>query len=130
MTFRFNGTYFGLSVLLLAILVIIGVFVADQVIRPFVGDVLVVIWIYTVVQSFLAISTKKAAWSVLIFACTVETLQYFEITKRLALEDGSITAIIIGTTFDWLDFVAYGLGCFITLAVERICRLKHLRENS
>ena len=79
----FNRTYFYLAVLLFLIEVYIAIFVKDQFIRPFGGDVLVVILIYCFVRAFWKINTNIAALSVFIFACTVEGLQYFNLIDRL-----------------------------------------------
>ena len=68
----FNRKYFYLTVLLFLIEVCIAVFIDDQFIRPFVGDVLVVILLYCFVKSFLKISSNVAALSIFIFACAIE----------------------------------------------------------
>ncbi len=114
----FNRKYFYLTVLLFLIEVFIAVFIDDQFIRPFVGDVLVVILIYCFVKSFWKIRANVAALSVFVFACAVEGLQYLNIVDRLGLRQYKVLAIILGTTFDWKDIFAYALGTAIILAWE------------
>ncbi len=125
--FKFNSNYFRLSSLLLLILVVIAVFVNDRFIRPFLGDVLVVIWMYTFFKSFLNLTPKIIAGSVLAFACTVELLQYFELVKLLGLKGNRVAEVVIGSTFDWFDFMAYCLGCLIILSGETIFRARQSR---
>lgn len=116
----FNRKYFYLAVLLFLIEVYIAVFVNDQFIRPFGGDVLVVILIYCCVKAFWKINTTIAALSVFIFACTVEGLQYFNLIDRLGWRQYPLLVIIIGTTFSWEDIFAYAIGTAIALIGESL----------
>ena len=68
----FNQKYFYLTVVLFLIEVFIALFINDQFIRPFVGDVLVVILIYCFVKSFWKVRANVAALSVFGFACAIE----------------------------------------------------------
>ena len=72
--FSFNPKYFYLSIVLFFVEVFIGVWIHDSVIRPFGGDVLVVILIYCLIRSFLRIQTTVAITSVFVFACIIEGL--------------------------------------------------------
>ncbi len=116
--FRFNWKYFSWTILLFAIEVCIALFVNDKIIRPHIGDLLVVILIYCFVKSFLNISVWAAAISVLIFSYVVEILQYFEVVKLLGLAHSHSARVIIGTTFNWIDIWAYTAGILIVLFVE------------
>lgn len=116
--FRFSWKYFSWTILLFAIEVCIALFVNDRVIRPHIGDLLVVILIYCFVKSFLNISVRTAAISVLIFSYLVEVLQYFEVVKLLGLAHSHSARVIIGTTFNWIDIWAYTVGILIVLFVE------------
>jgi len=114
----FNRQYFYLTVLLFLIEVAIAVFFDDQFIRPFVGDMLVVILIYSFVRTFWKIKANVAALSVLVFACFIEGLQYLNLIDKLGWRQYKVLAIILGTTFDWKDILAYVLGTTIILAWE------------
>ena len=116
--FTFNRKYFYLTVLFFLIEVYIAIFINDQLIRPFVGDVLVVILIYCFVKSFWKIRSNLAAISVFGFACAIEGLQYLNLVDRLGLSQNKLLATILGTTFDWKDIFAYALGTVIILVVE------------
>jgi hypothetical protein len=117
---KFNRVYFILSVLLFGIEILIAKFVHDQFIRPYVGDLLVVILIYCFIKSFLDTPVLPTALFVLLFSYTVETLQYFHIVERLGLQESKFARIIIGTSFEWIDMVAYTLGIIFVLCFEKI----------
>jgi Protein of unknown function (DUF2809) len=106
----FNAKYFYATIILLLVEIFIGVFVKDAFIRPFGGDVLVVILIYCFIKSFWNVPAVKTALAIFGFACLVEGLQYFQIVDRLGLRKYPLLAIIIGTSFAWEDIVAYGAG--------------------
>ena len=85
MMLQFNKTYFGLTILLFAVEVFIALYVHDDFIRPYVGDVLVVVLIYCCIQSFLKVAVMPTAVFVLFFAIGIETLQYCNLVERLGL---------------------------------------------
>lgn len=124
---RFEPYYFAWSVVLFLVELCIAVFVDDAFIRPYVGDVLVVILIYAVVRAFFRVAILPAAIAVLIFAFGVEILQYFKIVEVLGLESSAIARTVIGTTFVWEDLVAYTVGIAILLGLERAIG-RHKRE--
>lgn len=117
---HFNKNYFLLTILLFVIEVCIALFVHDNFIRPYFGDVLVVILIYCFVKSFLNVPVIKTAIAVLLFAFLVETLQYFAIIEILGLQDNRLAQTVIGTSFAWEDILAYIAGSVIVIIFERI----------
>ncbi|MEO0408134.1 MAG: DUF2809 domain-containing protein [Cyanobacteria bacterium P01_A01_bin.135] len=117
MTFR---PYYALwAIFLFLVEVVIALYVRDDFIRPYVGDVLVVILIYAVVRALFRVSIFPAALGVLLFAFGVEILQYFKIVEVLGLGSSAIARTVIGTTFVWEDFLAYTIGCIILLGLEK-----------
>ncbi len=124
--FHFNKTYFLLTLLLFVIELLIGFFVHDQFVRPYIGDMLVVILIYCFIKSFCNTSVWATAIGVLIFSYTVEILQYFKVVEMLGLQKFAIARIIIGTSFSWLDLLVYSIGIAIVLWVE----LKFVQEKN
>jgi hypothetical protein len=87
-------------------------------VRPFVGDVLVVILIYYFIQSFWKIQPVKAMTGVFVFACLVEGLQYLNIVDGLGLRPYKLLVIILGSSFDWGDILAYAVGSGIVISWE------------
>lgn len=116
MTYRRN--YFIATIILFIIEVLIALFVRDRFIRPYGGDVLVVILIYCFVRAFFKVGVLPAAIGVLIFAFAVEVLQYFKIVDVIGLGHSRLARIIIGTDFAWHDLLAYAGGIAIVLAAE------------
>ncbi|MBW4507106.1 MAG: DUF2809 domain-containing protein [Scytonematopsis contorta HA4267-MV1] len=116
--FTFNKKYFYLTILLFLIEVCIAVFVNDNFIRPFIGDVLVVILIYCFVRAFWNINSSIVALSVFAFSCTIEVLQYFNFVNHLGLQKNKILAVALGSTFDWKDIIAYAIGMVTILWLE------------
>ena len=107
---HFNKHYFFLAVLLLFIEVLIALFVNDSIIRPYGGDLIVVVLIYCTVKAFLPFQSVYVALGVLCFAYTIEVSQYFSIIQHLGLGDNSFAKTLIGTRFSWGDMLAYTLA--------------------
>jgi len=126
---KFNKKYFIVSFIFLLVLVYIALFINDQFIRPFLGDVLVVGWLYLFLKSFIKIQSNKLANAVLIFACVLEVAQFYNLVAVLGLGHIKIARIIIGSTFDWLDILAYTIGWIFILLIERY-RLKLYRNKN
>lgn len=114
--------------MLFIIEVLIAALVNDSFIRPFFGDVLVVILIYFFVRLFTNIKHVYAVPGVFIFSCFVEISQYFNLLSHLNLQDNKFAGIIMGTTFNAMDFPAYFLGTLIILAPPIMMRF-HKRKS-
>jgi Protein of unknown function (DUF2809) len=122
--FKFNPKYFYSTILLLLIEIFIGAYVRDSFVRPFVGDVLVVVLVYCFIQSFWRIQPIKAITGVFVFACIVEGLQYLNIVNKLGLRQYKLLVIILGSSFDWGDILAYAVGSAIVILTESKLRMK------
>lgn len=124
----FRPIYFYWTIGLFFVEVLIALFVHDGIIRPLVGDVLVVILIYCFIRTFWRIKVNVTIAAVFLFACLVEGLQFIQIVDRLGLSQNKVASVIIGTAFDWKDIVAYAIGCAIVYYCEhqtpKIRRLK------
>ncbi len=115
---RFQWCYALLNLVLLVLIVAIACLVHDGFIRPFIGDVLITIWIYLLLHTWLLISVKPLACGVLVFCFSIEIAQYCHLVKHLGLEHYAVAKIIIGTTFDPMDLLAYGWGWLIIVGTE------------
>jgi hypothetical protein len=118
--FNFHKYYFLLALLLLAIEVFIGFYMHDAVIRPYGGDFLVVILLYCLVKSFTNIPVLLTAGWVLFFAYSVEVMQYFHLIRLLGLQNSKAAAILLGTSFSFIDLLTYTLGILLVIAVENM----------
>lgn len=117
--FKFNLKYFLLALLLFVTEVLIALYIHDQIIRPYIGDVLVVILMYYSVKAILNFTVKKTAIGVLIISFIIEGLQYLNIVEKLGLQENKIASTVIGTSFSWVDICAYIIGFFLVLIFER-----------
>ena len=127
---KFNRPYFVLAALIFAVEILIAIFAHDRIIRPYVGDVLVVILIYCAVKAFLDTPVLTTALSVLAFSFVIEGLQYLNIVERLGLQNSTIAATIIGTSFAWNDIIAYIIGIIPVLLFEKIILIRNLKGNA
>ncbi len=116
----FSKKYLILTLLLFLTEVLIALFAHDKIIRPYFGDLLVVILLYCLVKSFINWSITITALSALLFSYLVETLQYFHLVHRLGLDHSKIANIVIGNYFAWADILAYTLGILIVLGIEKL----------
>ena len=106
-----------ISLLLLGTEVLIGLFGQGWV-RIYLGDVLVVILLYTIVRT--VIPNKKIKWFIiptviLAFAFIVEFLQLWGFCDRFGITN-ELLRIIIGTGFSTIDLIGYLIGiipCYI-----------------
>lgn len=114
----FNKNYFLLTLLIFFIEVLIALYVNDKFIRPYLGDVLVVILIYCFIKTFLKLPVKTVLLFVLIFSFTVELLQFFNIVAKLGLAKYKIARLVIGTSFSWIDLLCYSIGILIIFMIE------------
>lgn len=105
--------YLLLTVLLLCIEVVIALFVHDRFIRPYMGDVLVVVVIYTFIRIFIPEKLRLLPLYIFVFAAGVEGLQYLQIVDRLGLQNNPFLRILIGSVFDWKDIGCYAVGCLL-----------------
>lgn len=125
MTLAFSLQYLLLTALLFGCEVFIALFVRDKIIRPLVGDALVVVLIYCFLKIFLNSDYRKIAVGVFLFACAIEILQYFDYVRLLGLENNPVLSVALGRSFEWLDFAAYFAGFLLILFTERFARRKN-----
>ena len=105
--------------LLLGIEILIGLYATGW-IRNYLGDVLVVVLIYTIIRTIRPVKPEK--WyilptAILIFAFAVEFLQLWGICDRFGITN-KLLRIIIGTGFSVGDLASYAIGVLPCYVVE------------
>jgi Protein of unknown function (DUF2809) len=130
MKFRFSKKYAAISVGLFAVETFIALFIHDRVIRPFVGDMLVVILIFAGCRSVIEVDNFRLALCVLIFSFAVEVGQYFDLISILGLQRNRLARIIIGTTYDFHDLLAYAAGVLLICAIGLLAKYFSSRQLS
>lgn len=124
--------YIILTIILLTIEVLIALFIHDDFVRPYIGDVLVVMVIYTFIRIFVPEKVKMLPSYILCFAVVVEVLQYFRIVEMLGLQDNRFFSVLIGSVFDIKDIICYAVGCILIVAgqiVHKLCRKAKERKE-
>ncbi len=116
---RFQLRYFIWFLLLLGVEISIALFVHDKIVRPYIGDFLVVILVYCFLRAFTLLAVMRAGVISLIFAYVVETMQLFNVAERLGLKSGDIGYVVLGSSFSWTDLLMYSLGIATVLFLER-----------
>lgn len=119
-----RAVYLIAALVILAAEIFIGVCVRDDFFRPYFGDVLVVILIYCAIRVVFPTGIKLLPLYVFIFALMVEFLQLANIVDLLGIPRTSIVAIMVGTSFSFIDIICYAVGCEIIYITELIIK-KH-----
>ena len=91
----------------------IALFVRDKFIRPYVGDMLVGVLLYTCIRIVLPEKPRLLPLYVFMLSTCVEILQGMNIVERLGLQENRFFSVLIGTTFDVKDILCYGVGCVL-----------------
>ena len=110
--------YLIIFILLLTIEILIALFVHDSFVRPFVGDILVVVLICAFLRIFIPDKIRLLPVFATLFAVTVEALQYFDFVKLLGLENNPVISTALGRTFDTRDILCYIIGGALFFAAE------------
>lgn len=127
-TNKLRITYILIFILLFAIEVSIALFVHDNFVRPFIGDVLVVMLVCVFLRIFVPEKVKLMPVFATLFAVLIEALQYFDFVKLLGLENNPIISTALGRTFDIRDIICYIIGGVLFFAAEIILR-RSAREH-
>ena len=115
-----------LTVLLSEIL--IALFVNDNFVRPYVGDMLVTVLICCFVRIFFPTGVKLLPVYVFLFASAVEVCQYFDIVKLFGLEGNRFISVLLGRTFSLADILCYAAGCILFFGAE-LCIRRSLKNT-
>lgn len=122
--FKFDKKSFLIASILFFVEVIIALFIKDKIIRPFVGDILVVIFVYYFIKSFIKVKPINIAIFTLLFSFLIEFLQYFNFVNLIGLGHNKAARIIIGTSFSWIDLVCYFIGFILLFIIDKDLRVK------
>lgn len=120
--------FLGAALLLLAVEVIIALFVHDAVIRPYGGDVIVVVFVWCAVRAVIPEKFRFLWLFVFLFACFVEFTQYIKLVSLLGLENNRFFSVLLGTSFSWTDIACYALGT-VPVALHDMLTAKRKTET-
>jgi len=121
MKFKFSLKYLLLTIFIFLVEVLIATVLKNQFfIRAYLGDVIVVMLLYTFVKSFFIINDAKLILAIFAFSCVVEFAQFFNIAEKLGFKPGSLMYIVIGNSFSWIDILCYAVGCLLLYLFMKI----------
>lgn len=99
--------------------VAIALFVRDRFVRPYLGDVLAVVLVYCGLRAVLPLRVLPAAVLAFAIGALIEFGQAVNLLDLIGLRGNPVIAVVLGGSFEWLDFVAYAAGALLALAAER-----------
>lgn len=126
---KFRIAYAIVTVLLIAVEVCIALFVHDSFVRPYLGDAIVVIPVYTFVRIFFPTRFRLLPLYVFLFACCVEVSQAFHLVNLLELGNSAFFCTLLGTSFAWADIPCYAAGCVLLGIYEVFLRRRLSRPS-
>lgn len=113
--------YLLLFFLLLCIEILIGLFVHDRFIRPYIGDVFVIVLLCCFVRILLPTKPVGLGLYMILAGVTAELLQLIQLDALLHI-DGTWLGVIFGSTFDLRDILCYAVGGGLFFASEQCCK--------
>ncbi|MBQ7044032.1 MAG: DUF2809 domain-containing protein [Clostridia bacterium] len=112
-------SFLAVFVLLLAVEVLIALFVHDDFVRPYVGDMIVTVVVWSFLRIIFPDRFKLMSLYVMIFAILVEVGQYFHYTELLGITN-PVLVTMMGTSFAWADIACYAVGCVIAAVADTV----------
>ena len=100
--------------------ILIALFVRDDFIRPYGGDILVTVLICAAVRIVFPTGVRLLPVWVFLFAAAVEIGQYFDFVTLLGLGNIAFFRILLGSTFSPADLICYAVGCVLFWAGEKL----------
>ena len=119
--------YLVIFVLLFICELLIARFYFSDFVRSYLGDVFVVILLWSFVRIFVPEKIRLLPLWVFIFACLIETGQSFNYTELLGVNEYPLLCTLMGTSFAWGDIFSYLAGSIFCGAVE-VVRYKRNRK--
>ena len=123
-------TYLIFTIILLTVEVLIALFIHDDFVRPYIGDVLVVMVLYTFIRIFVPEKIKMLPSYILCLAVLVEILQYFRVVELLGLQDNRFFSVLIGSVFDMKDIICYALGCTLIVIGQMVYKMSRISPKN
>lgn len=115
---RFDIKAFLIFIFIFVLEVLIALFVNDSFIRPYGGDILVVMLMYYFIKAFVQTKHIYIIIPILLFAYLVEFAQYCNLVDVLGIQN-KILRVVIGSAFSWIDMLCYTIGATICYIIDR-----------
>lgn len=113
--------YIAIAIMLIGIEFVIGLFVHDKIIRPYVGDIIVVVILYAIVRAVTPRLKQPVAAYVFVFSAAYEFTQMLPLVDVLGIHN-QFLRVLMGTSFSWMDIVCYLIGCSFCFGQDLVIR--------
>lgn len=119
MKLQINRNYLAIAHALFLTELAIAFIIKTGFIRYTFGDYLVVILLYAIIRGCTNLKVWVSALVVLLIAYTIELLQLTPFLSYFNLQDSFTAKLILGSTFQIGDIIAYTLGILTVLFIEQ-----------
>ena len=106
------------GVALLIIEVLIALYVRDGFVRPYLGDVLVVILLHCLVRTLFPTGVRLLPLYLFLLAAAVELAQLLDVLSLLGVGTESVLRVVFGSVFSWRDVLCYLAGAALCAGVD------------
>lgn len=117
--FRKRLIFLAVFVFLFFVEVLIALYVHDDFVRPYVGDMIVTVVVWAFARIVFPDRFKLMSLYVMVFAILVEVGQYFNYVDLLGITN-PILVTMMGTSFAWADIACYAVGCVVAAVADYI----------
>jgi len=104
-------------ILLICLFVIERTFIGFA--RGFIGDVVIVMFIYSFLKIIKNFNSLKLGICVLGFSFLIEIAQLLDVITKLGIQENQLTNLLFGSVFDPLDLLAYTIGVIFIFAIDK-----------
>ena len=98
----------------------IAMYLKGGFIRSYLGDLLAVILIYTLLMACSRLSVKTGLVLTASIALLVEVLQLIDLTQFFEGTYKQVATLVFGSHFSWIDLLMYALGMLAVYRLERV----------
>ncbi len=119
--------YAAAFVVLLLVEVLIALFVHDSFVRPYLGDMLVVVVVYCAARIVFPDRFWLMSAAVFLFAAAVELVQLTGLSDLFP--EGGLIATVLGSTFDPKDLLCYAAGSVLCLLWDVFFIRKRMKND-
>ncbi len=109
--------FLAVFVLLFVVEALIAVYIHDDFVRPYVGDMIVTVVVWAFARIIFPDKFKLMSVYVMIFAIFVEIGQYFNYVDLLGITN-PVLVTMMGTSFALADIACYAVGCVIAGIID------------
>ena len=109
--------FLAVFVFLFIVEVLIALYVHDDFVRPYVGDMIVTVLVWSFARIAFPQKFRLMSLYVMIFATLIEIGQYFNYVDVLGITN-PILVTMMGTSFAWADLACYAVGCVVAAVAD------------